>query len=117
MAPMQSMTFRVLIGRRIVGAPIDCETAQELWAATAFELERVQQHALLLAKNARQRVACFLIEMSRRLGEAHIIELAMPRQDIADYLGLTIATVSRTITQFDANGLIELSNVTSNCAF
>ena len=98
----------VLIARRVVCAPIDCETVQGLWAVTAFELQRVQQHALLLAKNARQRVACFLIEMSRRLSETHVIELPMPRQDIADYLGLTIETVSRTITQFEASGFIGL---------
>jgi CRP-like cAMP-binding protein len=100
----------VLITRRmtVVGATIDCEAVQELWAATARELQRVQRHALLLAMNARQRVACFLLEMSRRLGEPDVVELPMSRQDIADYLGLTIETVSRTITRFEAKGLVWL---------
>lgn len=82
---------------------------RELWHTTMLELQRVQRHTLLLAKNAQQRIACFLLEMSRRLGQPDAVELVMPRQDIADYLGLTIETVSRTITQMDAKGLIELS--------
>ena len=56
----------VLLARRrtVVGAATDHETIQELWEATARELQRVQQHALLLAMSARQRMACFLIEMA-----------------------------------------------------
>ena len=100
----------VLIARRSTsaGAATDCQMMHELWAATARELRRVQQHALLLAMNSRQRVACFLLEMSRRLGEPEIVELPMSRQDIADYLGLTIETVSRTITQFETKGIVKL---------
>ena len=100
----------VVISRRrtTAGIAVDCEAAQELWDATARELQRVQQHALLLVMNAQQRVASFLIEMARRLGTPEIVELAMSRQDIADYLGLTIETISRTITQFEASGLVRL---------
>jgi CRP/FNR family nitrogen fixation transcriptional regulator len=101
----------VLIGRRRrgAGAVINCQTVhEELWSVTARELQRVQQHALLLAKNSRQRVACFLVEMSGRLGAPTFLEVPMSRQDIADYLGLTVETVSRTITRFEAKGLIEV---------
>jgi CRP/FNR family nitrogen fixation transcriptional regulator len=103
----------VLVGRRrmavAAGAGTNYEPAQEeLWSATVRELQRVQQHALLLAKNSRQRVACFLIEMWKRLGAPDFMEVPMCRQDIADYLGLTVETVSRTITRFEARGLIKV---------
>jgi CRP/FNR family transcriptional regulator, nitrogen fixation regulation protein len=91
----------VLVVRRsaIVSlAERDCETARELWSFTGRELKRVQEHMLLLVKSAQQRVASFLLEMSKRLAATDAIELPMSRQDIADYLGLTIETVSRTMT-------------------
>jgi CRP-like cAMP-binding protein len=89
-------------------AAVDSEAAQELWSIATRELQRVQQHALLLVMKAQQRVASFLTEMARRLGEPEIMELTMSRQDIADYLGLTVETVSRTMTQFKASGLVGL---------
>jgi CRP-like cAMP-binding protein len=101
---------RMLVTHRNVGLRQSNESdgGRDLWHATVLELQRVQRHTLLLAKNAQQRVACFLLEMSRRLGQPDVVELAMPRQDIADYLGLTVETVSRTITQMEAKGLIAL---------
>jgi CRP-like cAMP-binding protein len=92
----------VLVVRRsaIVSlAERDCDAAHELWSFTGRELNRVQEHLLLLVKSAQQRVASFLLEMSARLAATDAIELPMSRQDIADYLGLTIETVSRTMTQ------------------
>jgi CRP/FNR family transcriptional regulator, nitrogen fixation regulation protein len=102
---------KVLVVRRsaIVSlAERDCDTARELWSFTGRELNRVQEHLLLLVKSAQQRVACFLLEMSARLAAADAIELPMSRQDIADYLGLTIETVSRTMTQLVSEQAIGL---------
>jgi CRP/FNR family nitrogen fixation transcriptional regulator len=101
----------VLVVRRsaIVSlAERDCDAARELWSLTGRELKRVQEHMLLLVKSAQQRVASFLLEMSKRLAATDAIELPMSRQDIADYLGLTIETVSRTMTQLVSEQAIVL---------
>ncbi len=101
----------VLVVRRsaiVALAERDCEVARELWSFTGRELKRVQEHMLLLVKSAQQRVASFLLEMSKRLTGTDAIELPMSRQDIADYLGLTIETVSRTMTQLVSEQAIGL---------
>ena len=78
--------------------------------ATLRSLERAQDHMLLLGrKTAQEKMATFLLDMADRLSDDHEhFELPMQRSDIADHLGLTIETVSRTLTQFARNGLIEL---------
>jgi CRP/FNR family transcriptional regulator, nitrogen fixation regulation protein len=87
----------------------DNEVARQMWAFTARELQRVQAHMLLLIKSAQERVATFLLEMADRVSTKGAVELAMSRQDIADYLGLTIETVSRTLTQLEKTAAIEVS--------
>jgi len=86
----------------------DGDIARQLWSHTAAELQRVRAHMLLLIKSAEQRVACFLIEMANRKTNHEVVELPMSRQDIADYLGLTIETVSRTLTHLEAKAAIAL---------
>jgi CRP-like cAMP-binding protein len=83
------------------------EMARHLWSVTATELKRSQNHALLLIKTAKERIAAFLLEMAERLAGNSYVELPMSRQDIADYLGLTIETVSRTLTQLSAGSTIQ----------
>ena len=82
--------------------------AQQLFALTGRELRRVQDRILLLIKNARERVAAFLLEMAERASGSNIVELPMTRQDIADYLGLTIETVSRTLRSLETAAAIEV---------
>jgi CRP-like cAMP-binding protein len=84
------------------------DLARRLWSFTAGELARVQKHMFLLTKSAEERVACFLLEMAERRATAETVELPMSRQDIADYLGLTIETVSRTLTHLEAKAAIAL---------
>jgi CRP-like cAMP-binding protein len=86
----------------------DGEVARQLWALTGRELSRVQDHILLLIKTAQERVAGFLLEMAERVSNGNSVELPMSRQDIADYLGLTIETVSRTLTTLENAATIEL---------
>ncbi|HET7190539.1 MAG TPA: helix-turn-helix domain-containing protein [Pseudolabrys sp.] len=95
---------KVLVIKRssLIGLAMrDPEIARKLWTTTACELQRAQDHIMLLIKTARERVAGFLLEMSARSAAATEVDLPMSRQDIADYLGLTIETVSRTLTQLE----------------
>jgi CRP/FNR family nitrogen fixation transcriptional regulator len=84
------------------------ELSKQLWTLTAQELQRVQQHSLVLIMSAEERVVGFLLEMASRSSGGMAIELPMSRQDIADYLGLSIETVSRTLTQLVQSGVIAL---------
>ena len=86
----------------------DNYVAGQLWAMTSSELQRMREHILLLIKTAQARVAGFLLEMADRIKTANEIELPMSRQDIADYLGLTIETVSRTLSTLEKSAVIEV---------
>jgi CRP/FNR family nitrogen fixation transcriptional regulator len=86
----------------------DNDIARQLWTLTGEELKRAQDHILLLIKTAQERVASFLLEMAARMSCDKAFELPMSRQDIADYLGLTIETVSRTLTHLENTAAIEL---------
>ena len=77
------------------------------------ELVAAQEQMLLLGrKSARERLASFLLAQSRQgMPSGHSrqrFRLPMTRVDIADYLGLTIETVSRTLTRLRAEGLIDI---------
>jgi len=68
---------------------------------------------LLLGKmTAEERLASFLLSMSCRMGERHWKEdkfnLSMPRQDIANYLGMAVETVSRLFAAFQSEKIIEV---------
>ena len=89
-------------------AATDGDVARQMWDLTARELQRTQDRILVLIKSAQERVAGFLLEMARRTTVGGAVELPMSRQDIADYLGLTIETVSRTLTQLEKTAAIEL---------
>jgi CRP/FNR family nitrogen fixation transcriptional regulator len=81
----------------------------QLSSAALSSLARAQEHSLSLGRrNAAERVAMFLIECLEYSNSTTDIQLAMPRRDIADYLGLTMETVSRTFSHFAHDSLIEL---------
>lgn len=70
------------------------------------ELVRAEAHAVLLGRrSAAEKLANFLLALARP-GDGRLVTLAMSRQDIADYLGLTIETVSRALSQLERDAVI-----------
>ena len=112
----EALTDTVLVVARRSAFTHDSDgvTARSLWRLAMTELRRSQDHALTLGRrSAGERVAGFLVDMAERIGDGANVELPMSRQDIADYLGLTIETVSRTLTQLQVSGLIKLAGCRS----
>ncbi|MCK0195314.1 helix-turn-helix domain-containing protein [Ancylobacter sp. 6x-1] len=87
------------------------ELRPQLFAQLCDEMAAAQDQMVLLArKTAEERVASFLLVSARRLKSvagAPLVEIPMTRLDMADYLGLTIETVSRTMTRLTQRGVIE----------
>jgi len=90
------MIKRTLIS---LAAARDHDIAADLVSGIARELRRNQQHVRRLGKTAPERVASFVLELAERLSKDGMVDVPMSRRDIADYLGVTIETVSRTLTQ------------------
>ncbi|MDA5193413.1 Crp/Fnr family transcriptional regulator [Govanella unica] len=83
------------------------EMRAELLERANSELTLAQDQMLLLGrKTPSERLATFLLRLPEK--DDGSIQLVMTRQDIADYLGLTIETVSRTFSRFKAEGLLSL---------
>ena len=90
--------------------------AMELLHMTSHELTLAQDRMGVLGKmNANERVAQFILNISdqrARIGwQNNPVSLPMTRQDIADYLGLTLETVSREISRFKTANIIKLMNL------
>src|SRR6201984_1041111 len=88
-------------------AETDTMVARDLLSMTANNLQHAENHMLLLGrKTSLERVAAFLLEMDRRLTAAGIMALPMCRRDIADYLGLTLETVSPPLLLLQDKGIL-----------
>jgi CRP/FNR family nitrogen fixation transcriptional regulator len=84
---------------------------QQLFSYAMSRLAKAQEHAMLLSRrSALERVAAFLVEWARKSAQQDVLNLAMTRNDIGDYLGLTIETVSRTLSQLEREGIIAIPN-------
>lgn len=91
----------------------DAELDRAVLAATHAEMERLQDHVVMLGrKSARERVGAFLMSMAQRQSGS-ACNLPMGRQDMADYLGLTIETVSRMLTQLQGEAIVEFPSTRS----
>ncbi len=81
---------------------------RKLMAMLSGGLSAAQEHVMLLGRqSAKARVAAFLLRLAAdETGDACVLTLAMRRQDIADYLGLTLETTSRMLTELKNDGLV-----------
>jgi CRP/FNR family transcriptional regulator, nitrogen fixation regulation protein len=83
--------------------------AEQLFEHLAQRIAQTQDHVLLLGRrSALERVASFLVGWADRSENKTVATLAMTRQDMADYLGLTIETVSRTLSQLERDHIIAM---------
>jgi CRP/FNR family nitrogen fixation transcriptional regulator len=105
-------TVRLVKRRNLeAAAGSNVEVAHNLWTITANGLRHAEDHMLLLGrKTAMEKVATFLLEMDRRLAKAGMMALPMCRRDIGDYLGLTLETVSRALSQLSDQGVLVFSS-------
>jgi CRP/FNR family transcriptional regulator len=98
---------RIARGRFLAMVNASSALLKELFAILCDEMSAAQDQMLLLGrKTAEERVVSFLLAIHRKRAAGPQIELPMSRQDIADYLGLTIETVSRMMTSLCRRGLI-----------
>jgi CRP/FNR family transcriptional regulator, nitrogen fixation regulation protein len=85
--------------------------ARSLRDMTLQDLANAQIRMLMLGRmSAPERVATFLLDMFERRDATRGLDLPMSRNDIADYLGLTIETVCRVLSAFKRNGVIDIPN-------
>jgi CRP/FNR family nitrogen fixation transcriptional regulator len=88
-------------------AEVDVGITHDLLYMTTDNLQHAEDHMLLLGrKTSLERVVAFLLEMDRRLTAAGVLALPMSRRDIADYLGLTLETVSRALSKLHEHGIL-----------
>lgn len=96
-------------GLRPAGSASAGKATPEMMQLALEGMLRAQEHLLVIGRQcAMERIAAFFLDMAERQADEETIELPMPRLDIADYLGLTIETVSRTLAKMRASGVIEL---------
>jgi CRP/FNR family nitrogen fixation transcriptional regulator len=101
----------VLVRRSLLekAANDDIRAARRWLELTGQNLRKAQDHTLILGhKGAGERVAAFLLRFAERSAHGLDIELPMSRADIADYLCLTIETVSRTLSDLERQCAIAL---------
>lgn len=100
--------------------PADPAIFGELLRYASNEIANMQEHFMMLGcKTATEKIASFLVALAERTGQQVENEicflLPMKRADIADFLGVTIETVSRTMTKLRKAGIINLPDPHSVC--
>jgi CRP/FNR family transcriptional regulator, nitrogen fixation regulation protein len=104
----------IATGIRMFRPTAGADFSRELLPHVLRGMTRAQEHLLVLGRqNAIERIGAFLLDMAERQGSLSRIELPMSRQDIGDYLGLTIETVSRILSRLRATSVIKLHGLRS----
>ena len=94
-----------------VAAETDPVVLRNLLSMTTSNLQHAENHMLLLGrKTSIERVAAFLLEMDERLTATGVMSLPMTRRDIADYLGLSLETVFRAVSQLHRAGVLDFAD-------
>lgn len=102
-------TVRLVKRRTLeIVAKSDAAVSRDLFSMTISNLMHAENHLLLLGRQTSlEKVAAFLAEMDRRLTADGVIQLPMTRRDIGDYLGLTVETVSRALSELRGAGVLK----------
>jgi CRP/FNR family transcriptional regulator, anaerobic regulatory protein len=126
-APVEACNAQAMVSTRLKCLPLavllraakrDAKVALGLYEALSRELVATREHVLCVGqRGATERLATFFVILSRRNEERgydpETIKLPMTRADIADFLGLTIETVSRTFSKLRRHGLIQIDQITT----
>ena len=101
-------------GVRVLRPNRDSEAPAKLFPVILQSMRRFQEHLLVLGRHsADERLAAFICDLAERQDDESMIALPMQRSDVADYLGLTIETVSRVLRRFKNSRLVEVPNTHS----
>lgn len=99
-------------GLRVLRPSASGEAAGSLLLLALRSLARTQNHLMVLGRrNAQERMAALLLDFSERQGDTGSVHLAMQRNDIADYLGITFETVSRILRTFKDQDIVRLRSI------
>ncbi|KGE00856.1 transcriptional regulator [Rhizobium sp. YS-1r] len=99
-------------GLRAISRPANGEASPELLTLALRGMLRAHEHIMMIGRQtAVERISGFLVDMADRQGGIEYFDLPMSRLDIADYLGLTIETVSRVFAKLRSAGLIKLRSI------
>ncbi|HEY9010869.1 MAG TPA: helix-turn-helix domain-containing protein [Devosia sp.] len=99
-------------GIRVLRPAMGSEPTGSILMLALKSLARTQNHLMVLGRRtANERMAALLLDLSERQGDERLVHLPMPRNDIADYLGITFETVSRILRAFKDQGIIRLQSI------
>lgn len=100
-------------GNLLVAIPGQAADAKNLIGFVTQNLQHAEDHMLLLGrKTSLEKVAAFLLEMDERIAHPKVLDLPMTRRDIADYLGLTLETVSRALSTLRDDQILRFDGTT-----